>query len=191
MSVLALCLLKTLGGTASIDVLVPNGHTVPTCDDRWVWRIWELKLARENEVLGDMPAPVPLGHRHVPHGLQWDWIWASEIRIQEVTAWSWWSIFILPASQIQNLWLFPGQFFIFLVFSHLVFFCSGENHVSYFLCIESQCSKKLEWTDPSNCAPLWLNDFTDFNFDIAARLLLILSLISGSWFPSSVILTPN
>jgi len=33
MSVLALCLLKALGDTASIDVFVPNGHTVLTCDD--------------------------------------------------------------------------------------------------------------------------------------------------------------
>lgn len=119
--------------------------------------------ARETEVLGDKPAPVPLGHPHVPHGLQWDWIWAFEIRIQDVTAWAQWSTFVLPASQIQCLWLFPGQCCIFLVLSHLVFFCSGENHVSYFLFIESQYSKKLEWSDPSNCAPHWLNDFTSFN----------------------------
>jgi hypothetical protein len=129
MGVLALCLLKALGGTASIDVLVPNGHTVPTCGDRWFWRIWELKLLRETEVLGDKPAPVPLGY---PHGVQWHWIRASEIRIQEVTAWARWSTLILPASQIQSLWLFPGQCFIFLVFIHLVFFFSGDNRVSHF-----------------------------------------------------------
>lgn len=122
--------------------------------------IWELKLARKTEVLGDKPLPVPLGH---PHGLHWQWISASELRIQGVTAWARRCAFIPLASQIQNLWLFPGQCFIFLVFSHFVFFFSGENHISYLLYIQSQYSKKLEWLDPSSCAPHWLNDFTAFN----------------------------